>query len=222
MRELVLAACLVGVLTPASAQATTIPFVKTTLYNQASVKIETVTPGATGTGKLEIKNSSDGDEANGTMAVTQVTLLPSCGKEDGDKDCSGVPINQPGPGPDPGVITITGPGHGTVGCNNIDFTVTPPDPDTGKVSFVPSGSYNLGVGSTCVISFTYTVHRLTTPTKDSSPGASGAQTDLVGYARAVAAFNNRTGSNTGHTPVDVKANPTWGPARRADAESHRR
>lgn len=177
-RLLVIAGCLVGVLAPASAQAMPDVSVSPSLSGA-----ETVAVGDVGQGQLIVTNHSTAPEDAGSLTVTELTLVPSCGAQFAEPSCAFPP-----PGADVGVINVGAAATGSGACTGVSFTVAVSNVPTGKVSFAPSTPVVLGTGpasSTCTVSFTYTVGR--SATKDSS-SATGTQTDLVAFVKSIASI----------------------------------
>jgi hypothetical protein len=117
-----------------------------------------------------------------------ISIVPSCGTPFGTTsgDC-------PAGFEDPGVFAIspTATGETGTGCEGISFTVTPINPATGRMAFVPATSVDLqppgNLGDICRILFTIDVLRR--PTIDSL-GVPG-QTAQLAFASGV---NHTTGS----------------------------
>jgi hypothetical protein len=85
-RLLVIVGCLVGVLAPASAQATPDVSVSPTLSGA-----ETVAVGDVGQGQLIVANYSTAPEDAGLLRLTELTLVPSCGAQFADPACAFTP-----------------------------------------------------------------------------------------------------------------------------------
>jgi hypothetical protein len=191
---LVIAGCLAGVLAPAAAQATPDVSVSPTLSGA-----ETVAVGDVRQGQLIVANHSTAPEDAGSLMLTELTLVPSCGAEFADPSCAFTP-----PGADVGVITLGPAATGSGACTGINFSVAVSDVPTGKMSFAPSAPVVLGTGpasSTCTVSFTYTVRRAVV--KDSS-GATGKQTDLVAFVKSTASIvPHKQAADQGYETVTV-------------------
>jgi hypothetical protein len=174
LRLLVVASCLTGVLAPATAQAAVDLQVKPpTLSGTSAV-------GDTGTGELTIANGTTAPQDAQNFVLSEITLVPSCGKASADKECA------LSPGADPGVITIGPTATGSGACGGRTFTVSTIDIVSGRVTFAPSAEVSLassGNGATCVITFNYTVSKMAT--KDTVVGGT-MQTDLVAWAKGYA------------------------------------
>jgi hypothetical protein len=193
-RLLVIVGCLVGVLAPASAQAAPDVSVSPMLSG-----VETVAVGDVRQGQLIVANHSTAPENTGSLKLTELTLVPSCGAQFADPACAFTP-----PGADVGVINVGEAATGSGACSGISFAVAVSDILTGRVSFAPSSPVVLGTGpasSTCTVSFTYTVGRAVT--KDSS-SASGKQTDLVAFVKSTASVvPNKQAADQGYETVTV-------------------
>jgi hypothetical protein len=121
------------------------------------------------------------DPAN---ASTPITLVPSCGSQNGTPDC-------PAGFEDVGVLVPDATGTGSGACLNITFTFTLIDIVQGKYAVVPSSAFDLGPSEPpgaapsplCIISFTTDV--LKAPTRDANSAIAGLQTDQKSFARAI-------------------------------------
>jgi uncharacterized repeat protein (TIGR01451 family) len=152
---------------------------------------------------LTFTNGSNGAQAALNVAVSQITLVPSCGtRAISGGDC-------PVAAADPTVLRLSGTGTGEAGtaCAGVTFTTSISDAAQGKYQFAPSSPVTLGpFGSatqTCIIDFTVDVVR--TPTKDADPAAAGLQTDQIGFAFGVAT-DGQPGGGFGTNQVAI--NPT--------------
>ena len=183
---LVVAACTIGAIAPAAAQAAPSLDVAPALAGGSAVAVGDVAQGT-----LTLSNHSTSPEDAGHLTLTELTLVPSCGAELADRLCLIAP------GADPGVITIGAVATGSGACPTT-FSAVISDMVTGKVSFTPESAVTLGTGaasSTCTVTFTYTVNRMVT--KDSS-GAPNGQTDLVAFGRATASVNQNNAVDVGY------------------------
>lgn len=183
-RALVLAACLAGVVTPAAAVAATDLSVSPDLSGAATVAV-----GDAGQGQVSVTNHS----SDGSLTLTDLTLVPSCGAELADKSCIDAP------GADAGAITVGDSAVGAEACAGTTFAVAITDPASGKLSFTPSAPVVLDTlaASRCVVGFSYAVNYM--PTKDSSADA-GTQTELVAFANS----NAKGGADVGYATVTVE------------------
>jgi hypothetical protein len=157
---------------------------------------------------LEITNNSTPDV--GTITLSNIRLIPSCGDTDADSTtCAGAEV-------DPGVFTVSANGTGTDACAAITFTTSVNDVTTGQVLFTPSSPVSLVPGATCRINFTVNVNQ--TITDDSSPNA-GMQTLQIGRVSAANDGLSGTGLGTdevtivaqGHIIVNKITNPSGDP-----------
>ena len=192
-RAIAVAVCLAGVLVPATAQAAPGISVTPTVATGSQVAL-----GDVAEGQLVLANHSTPPEDGGYLTVTELTLVPSCGAELADRNCTIAP------GPDLGTITIGDSAGGSGACTNNSFSVAYDDAVSGKVSFTPEIPIILGAagpGATCVVSFTYTVNRF--PTKDSSTEQDGLQTDMVAFTKATASWNFLQTPDLGYATVTV-------------------
>lgn len=191
-RALVLTGCLIGVLAPASAQAAPFLNVSPSLPSATG----TVAVGDVGQGQLIVMNHSTAPEDSGLLTLNELTLVPSCGVPLADPACT-LP-----PGADAGVLTIGDSAIGSGACAGSIFTVAVTNAATGRVSLTPASAVRLGTGpsGTCVVTFTYTVHRVAT--KDTG-AAAGMQTDLVAFARATASSNDKETIGVGYETITV-------------------
>jgi hypothetical protein len=194
-RRALVTVCLLGVLAPASAQATPYVNVSPSLMSATG----TVAVGDVGQGQLIVMNHSTAPEDAGLLLLNELTLVPSCGVPLADPACT------LSPGIDPGVIAIDG-AIGSGACAGNSFTVV--TSATGRVSFAPTLAVRLsstGASGTCIVTFSYTVQKVAT--KDSSPAA-GIQTDLVAFARATASLNGKETIGVGYeTDTVVRDTP---------------
>ncbi len=182
-RALALAACLAGVVTPATAAAATDLSVSPDLSGAATVAV-----GDAGQGQISVTNHS----SDGSLTLTDLTLVPSCGAEAADKSCVDAP------GADAGAITVGDSAVGSEACAGTTFAVAISDPASGKLSFTPSAPVVLDTlaASRCVVGFSYAVNFM--PTKDSSAD-DGTQTELVAFANSSA----KGGADVGYATVTV-------------------
>ncbi len=162
-----------------------------------------VTVGQTGIrGGLQILNASTPPENVGNVAITTITLVPSCSTTvPAGTDC-------PAANADPGVFAIspTATGEAGTACAGLTFTVTIIDPATGQVSLVPSAPVVLTPpgtpNSVCRIDFTFAV--LKAPTKPAAAsGPNTVATDQIGAATGTAAVDGVTGTASGSSLVVV-------------------
>jgi hypothetical protein len=190
-RLLVVAACLIGALAPASAQAA--PFLNVSPSLQSATG--TVAVGDVGQGQLTVMNHSTSPEDSGLLLLSELTLVPSCGAPLADPACTVAP------GVDAGVISIDPAATGAGACVGDNFTAT--TAASGRVSFAPGSAVRLGTGASgvCVVKFTYTVQHVAT--KDTNGTAAGMQTDLVAFGRATASVNDRETIGVGYETVTV-------------------
>jgi hypothetical protein len=179
---LALAGCVLGAALPASAQAATDLSVSPELAGGT----DQVAVGDTGQGQLEVTNRSD----SGSLTLTELTLVPSCGADTADKSCGDAP------GADAGVVVLGDSATGSGACAGITFAVALSDAASGKVALTPSAPVTLDTGgaATCDVAFTYTVGQM--PTKDATED-DGVQTELVASAKAT------TGGSPAKTAADV-------------------
>ncbi len=192
-RAIAVVGCLAGVLAPATAQAAPSIAITPTVAVGTQVAL-----GDVAQGQLLLANHSTAPEDGGYLSVSELTLVPSCGAELADRNCT---IS---PGPDLGTITIGDSADASGACTGNSFSVTDTDPVSGKVTFTPDFPIILGAagpGSTCVVSFTYTVHRF--PAKDSGSEEDGLQTDMVAFTRATASWNGLQTPGVGYATVTV-------------------
>jgi hypothetical protein len=170
--------CLAGALAPAAAQATPEATVSLSLSNVDPVRV-----GDARQGQLIIRNIG-ADTDTGTINVSDITLVPSCG---GASDSLGSCLAPDAV--DQHVIAVGPSATATSGaCTPAPGFVVGPvdDPDTGKVRFTPfpAGSslgWSASGQTSCTITFNYTVaHR---PVHDTDNARPGTQTNLVAYAK---------------------------------------
>ena len=192
-RAIVVAGCVAAVLVPATAQAA--PGIDVT---PAVATGSQVALGDVAEGQLVLTNHSTAPEDGGYITVTELSLVPSCGTELADRNCV-LP-----PGPDLGTITVDDSAGASGACTGNSFSISAPDPVSGRVSFEADFPVILGAsgpGATCVVTFTYTVHRY--PLKDSSAEEDGLQTDLVAFTKATASWNGLQTPDLGYATVTV-------------------
>jgi hypothetical protein len=137
-----------------------------------------VTIGDTVSGTLLITNGSDGDEAGGTVSLSNIRHTPACGND--DNPCPSLPVDQR----DPNVFMVAGMGAGiappgpngapatATACVGRTFTISLLDAGTGELLFTPDMTVVLNPQNTpgdgCIIQFSVTV--LALPTHDAVPG----------------------------------------------------
>ncbi|MGH9280736.1 MAG: DUF4214 domain-containing protein [Acidimicrobiales bacterium] len=156
---------------------------------------------------VNIINGSVNAEATGSLTVTDLTLVPSCGNF--TPTCSA---------PDPGVFQLSTTGSGSAGtnCAGVPFTITVIDTATGRVRFARSdGSALILRGTditteldTCRINFTLAA--LKVPTVDSYPSLGEPQTNQVGWM-TVTHPNGSTGSDQGEDVTTLVGGTTTPP-----------
>lgn len=117
-----------------------------------------------------------------------ITLIPSCGENDGAASCTA---------PDPGVFEVTSTPVGAAGCAGTLFAVTVADAALGKLRFTPQNRISLAPGATCKIDFKIRV--LKVPTLDSDPGRPGVQTSQLASSRFVSTLFPARGNGNGET-----------------------
>ncbi|MFN2608806.1 MAG: hypothetical protein ABR511_13105, partial [Acidimicrobiales bacterium] len=148
---------------------------------------------------LSIQNTSTPPENAGTVTLTSITLVPSCGTGAAAIDC-------PAPSVDPGVFALSPTGVGEAGtvCAGTTFTIALVDATQGKYAFTPTTPVVLGPpGSptdTCRIDFTINVVKA--PTKDAS-AAPGLQTAQLAAAAGTSSVTGFTGTGSGTSGVTV-------------------
>ena len=146
-------------------------------------------------------NISDSPHDQGTLALTALSLVPSCGVLEPDPSCAF------GAGADLGVVTIGDAATGVAGaCTGTGFTVGLPNATTGKRAFTTDGSIGLtplgSAGSTCRVRFDYTVHHM--PVKDANNNPNdGLRTNVLAAATGAASWDGATVTRPGWNPVTV-------------------
>lgn len=151
---------------------------------------------------LHVVNGSSGAEATGSLTITDLTLVPSCGNF--SPTCSG--------GADPGLFSLSSTGTGAAGtnCAGQAFSITVVDPATGRVRFnradgsplVLAGTDITTELDTCRIHFS--LSNLKLPGVDSYPNLAEPQTNQVGYM-TVRHSNGSTGSDQGEDVTTIVA-----------------
>ena len=143
---------------------------------------------------LTITNTSTQNQSDDDIAISLITLIPSCGTTAGTVDAAGTADC---PVPDPEVFRLSPTGTGAAGtaCAGTTFQIDLIDMVQGKYRFTPGAPVVLGDANTggpqsrCVILFTVDV--LSVPSPDSMPGLApnppdGAQTSEFASARGLA------------------------------------
>jgi len=151
---------------------------------------------------FQITNTSSGPDAVGSLAITQMRLLPSCSNF--NAGCAGGVA-------DPGVFALspTGVGEAGTACAGQGFNIAVTNPATGEVSFALSGGGTLILGApgtptdTCRIDFTVNVLKL--PAADSQPGTPGVQTNQLAFASGTNMTTQNQGSGTGAAVTTILA-----------------
>ncbi|HEV7807773.1 MAG TPA: hypothetical protein VGO80_18270 [Solirubrobacteraceae bacterium] len=177
-RTILVVGCLAGTLAPAAAQATPDANVSLSLYNVDPVRVGDVRQG-----QLIVRNFGL-DSDTGTVNISDVTLVPSCGGAGTTLGTCQAPDSA-----DQDVIAVGPTATATSGaCTPAPGFVVGPatDPDTGRVRFTPfpagsSVGWSASGQTACTITFNYTVAHM--PVRDTDTNRSGKQTNLVGYAR---------------------------------------
>ncbi len=143
---------------------------------------------------LEITNNSTSDV--GSVNLTSIKLIPSCGNNDADTTtCAGTEV-------DPGVFNVDAAGIGANACVGTSFTISETNATTGEVTFTPSGTVTLAQGATCRINFTVDV--MQAPADDSSASA-GLQTLQMGRVSATQSTDGLSGTGLGTDETTVAA-----------------
>jgi PKD repeat protein len=149
---------------------------------------------------VTLTNASNGPEAGLNVAVTTITLVPSCGTESvlgGDCPAAGV---------DPGVLRLSATGVGEAGtsCAGITVTTSISDSSQGKYALTPSSSITLGPpgspSQSCVIDLTADVSHA--PTKDANATSPGLQTLQTAFG-AGTATDGQPGGGFGTNQVTI-------------------
>ena len=192
----VLLACLLSVLTPTAAQASSTIAI-------ASVLPSPVAVGSTGlAGEVVVTNRNSSPDGSTTICNVAtagcagfggVTLIPSCSMPDGT-GCAAA-------GADPNVfgVSSTATGSGT-GCPGRAFAATVIDATFGTIRFTPAtGSLTIPFGASCHINFTLSVLKLPA---DAQPAA-GLQTRQRVVAGAIS-DQDEFASAVGSGSVTVK------------------
>jgi hypothetical protein len=128
---------------------------------------------------VTVINGSYGAQATGSVTVTELTLVPSCGNW--SPTCAG--------GADPGVFQIAPRGTGAAGtnCAGLSFDIRVINTGTGRVAFTRVGGGSIVLAATdmsteldqCRIDFTFSV--LKVPAIDTYPGVAEPQTNQVAF-----------------------------------------
>ena len=154
----------------------------------------TVTVGQTFTVSTVFLTTATDPEAQGTVALRDITVIPSC---------SNTLVGCPG-GIEAGVFAFSATGTGTLGCTQA-FTITESPP--GVFNFDPDAPSVPANGGNCTITYDVTVLRVPTVDVAATPGV---QTNQISFATAdsnVAGGSTITNGGTDQTTV-LAAQPT--------------
>ena len=138
-------------------------------------------------GQVAFTQTFTGADTSAIARVNLIRLSLACGPgpSPGNPDSNGPALNTPEvpcSNPDPGVFgALSATGTGSGACVGNSFAITAPDAQ-GQVDLLPATTIYLTNGQSCVISFTFKVHKV--PTKDTFPQVSGMHTTSVSAVRS--------------------------------------
>ena len=196
-----LVAVLLGILLPASAASAETQVNPVFVAPSAS----TLTVGQTVPMRLEVRNSSTGQEATGVVRVADIRVNPAC-------DDASLPSCT---NANAGAITLSATGTGVAGsaCAGMTFTNSGPN-GSGFYAFNWTGNIDLLVNEECRIDFTLDVARV--PTVDSSPNP-GIQTFRTASSTGLHQPDLAVGTGTSSSLVTVNRAATSLSAAATDA-----